>query len=311
MIIVRFRGGLGNQMFQYAFLLNLMKRYPHAEIVADISHYEVNSEHNGFELGKVFGIDLKVCDRKTLKQCSPYYIAPRGFEKYPSVVKSFIRNRWQYRYASQKKNTDCSYKQESHCSYEAQVYAFIQERISSGEAVYLDGLWQDVRYFENVKDEVFKAFSISYSTPEDINLFKEIESHQKPTLGVHVRRGDFTNSKFDICPLSYYKDALNLLDNEDTFAYIFTDEPEYVEENFSFISSKKIISHDIDHSYIDMALLGACETLVLSNSTFAFWAAYLSTHAKKVIAPKYSVIKKETKYQLNAPTSWIIVDNSK
>ena len=58
MIIVKFCGGLGNQMYQFAMLIALQKKYPKQEIKADISHYMLFEEHNGFELSSYFGIKL-------------------------------------------------------------------------------------------------------------------------------------------------------------------------------------------------------------------------------------------------------------
>ena len=47
-------GGLGNQMFQYAFYLSLKKKG--VPCVLDASLFLVNKSHNGFELFDVFGI---------------------------------------------------------------------------------------------------------------------------------------------------------------------------------------------------------------------------------------------------------------
>lgn len=41
-MVVRFSGGLGNQMFQYAFLLSLQYRFPQKTIEGDLGDYEVS-----------------------------------------------------------------------------------------------------------------------------------------------------------------------------------------------------------------------------------------------------------------------------
>jgi len=58
MIIVRFQGGLGNQMFQYAFLKALERVYPNVDIKADFTSYELNQYHYGLELSRVFNINI-------------------------------------------------------------------------------------------------------------------------------------------------------------------------------------------------------------------------------------------------------------
>lgn len=53
--IVFLQGGLGNQMFQYAFYLS--KRHSNMKIRCDYSLLQgQNRSHNGFELDDVFGI---------------------------------------------------------------------------------------------------------------------------------------------------------------------------------------------------------------------------------------------------------------
>ena len=56
--IVFLQGGLGNQMFQYAFYLS--KRHSNMKIRCDYSLLQgQNRSHNGFELDDVFGIWIK------------------------------------------------------------------------------------------------------------------------------------------------------------------------------------------------------------------------------------------------------------
>ena len=73
MILIRYRGGLGNQMFQYAFQLAVQQKYTDVSVLADLSHYTLNHEHNGFELQKYFGIELQTAKENEIRKISPYY----------------------------------------------------------------------------------------------------------------------------------------------------------------------------------------------------------------------------------------------
>ena len=56
MKIIRFWGGLGNQMFQYAFYKAMEKRYPNVK--ADLSCYDFDKSHNGYELDRIFNFNV-------------------------------------------------------------------------------------------------------------------------------------------------------------------------------------------------------------------------------------------------------------
>ena len=64
MIIVRFIGGLGNQMFQYAFYKRLSMQY--SMVKADITGFETYQIHNGFELEKIFNLSVEKADFKDI-----------------------------------------------------------------------------------------------------------------------------------------------------------------------------------------------------------------------------------------------------
>jgi hypothetical protein len=76
-ITIVFSGGLGNQMFQYAFYKSLKTMYPLTTIKTDISYYQVKKYHYGFELPKIFNVNLDDCSSSVLtnKQESVNYIA--------------------------------------------------------------------------------------------------------------------------------------------------------------------------------------------------------------------------------------------
>ncbi len=61
MKIVKFLGGLGNQMFQYAFYLSLQKCF--GTVKADITAFNDYELHNGFELEHIFPIHLNHASR--------------------------------------------------------------------------------------------------------------------------------------------------------------------------------------------------------------------------------------------------------
>ena len=71
MLIVRYTGGLGNQMFQYAIMVMLRKLFPKEEICADLTRYDLTFEHDGFDLIKYFNIEMDVANNYILKKIAP------------------------------------------------------------------------------------------------------------------------------------------------------------------------------------------------------------------------------------------------
>ena len=62
MIIVRVSSGLGNQMYQYALLCSLRKKYKDVEIKIDINDYKRNKLHTGYILDKIFEIKEEIAN---------------------------------------------------------------------------------------------------------------------------------------------------------------------------------------------------------------------------------------------------------
>ena len=209
MIIIKYRGGLGNQMFQYAFQIAIKKKYSETEVFADISHYQMLNEHNGFELEKLFDLSVDSVGEVTLKRISPYYVPGKKYKRLPKKLRDVIAHNLQYRYYNfqKKQRAKTYYKQEYHSSYEQEVF-----ELKMSQDWYLDGLWQDIRYFSDYEAAVRNAFR--FKNEERFNevdlLHLEKISHQD-SVGIHVRRGDFVNSKFDICSMEYYQKALNII----------------------------------------------------------------------------------------------------
>jgi len=136
--------------------------------------------------------------------------------------------------------------------------------------VKLGGHYQSYKYFHHNKDYIKELFSPSNSIREQI-----ISKYKDCFLatGIQVRRGDY--SKFPhhhpILPVKYYQDAVKLANP--TEVWIFSDDINWCKENLIFDCPVKYIK---DEDYIELYLLSFCRQLIISNSSFGWWAAYLN-----------------------------------
>ena len=67
MRLIKMTGGLGNQMFIYAFYLRMKKRHTNTRIdLSDMMHYNV---HHGYEMHRVFNLPkTEFCINQPLKK---------------------------------------------------------------------------------------------------------------------------------------------------------------------------------------------------------------------------------------------------
>jgi len=122
-----------------------------------------------------------------------------------------------------------------------------------------------------------------------IDLFEkqygEIFKKEK-TIVMHIRRTDYLSyGKRDISlPIAYFKQRLAAIENQDDYRIIFcSDDMPFVKENFP--AKPNYIFSD-NNEITDFQVLMNADIAIISNSTFAWWAAYLCEKKNRVMAPK-------------------------
>lgn len=144
------------------------------------------------------------------------------------------------------------------------------------------GFFQSDKWFKHIDAEIKKDFTF---IPEYFDAsFQVKEDLGGELIAIHIRRTDFvTNSNHVSQNMEYYDAALKLL--PDTCeVLIFSDEPEWCKQQPLFESDRFLVS-DTNNAYVDLCLMTLCDYVIMANSTYSWWGAYLS-NAKKIIAPK-------------------------
>lgn len=147
-----------------------------------------------------------------------------------------------------------------------------------------DGYWHDLRFFDEKTIDLFEFNDdIGLVNIEHINKFSKYNS-----ISVHIRRGDYMNNASvygNICTKEYYEKAINYFqDNfENNFFVFFSDDMEWVKENFNLTNALYVDNNKKDKSYIDMYLMSKCNHNIIANSTFSWWGAYLNKNKNKTV----------------------------
>lgn len=127
---------------------------------------------------------------------------------------------------------------------------------------------QNYEYFDKYRDEIRKIYSSGINSIDYV--------------AIHVRRGDYVNNPFyvDLWETEYYEKAMVEFPNERFM--IFSDDIEWCKDNFI---GKEYTFNEDEVDYEAMNVMASCKGIIMANSSFSWWAAYLS-NAEKVIAPK-------------------------
>ena len=258
MRLIKMIGGMGNQMFIYAFYLQMRKRFSDTRIdLSDMRHYRA---HNGYELERVFGIkDNEFCLPKPVKKILEFL---------------FFKVIWEGKHNLE---TTTAYTK----SY-------------SYPWVYFKGFYQSEKYFKEVEEDVRKAFTFDCSQANsESKRLAELIKADAHAVALHVRRGDYHSPKFyklygSVCTLEYYQAAVERVLKVDPKAhfYLFSDDPNWVREHINLPNATVVDCNRGKDSWQDMMLMSFCKHNIICNSTFSWWGAWLNSNpAKFVIAP--------------------------
>lgn len=268
MIIVQLKGGLGNQLFQYAAGLSLASLH-NVEVKVDISALKKPDE----EIGTFRNFDLQyikvpptIATQVQIAEFVKSNIVTTAFQKLLLPYKRKI------------------YK-ESSFNFDPNFY-------NAGNNLYLKGYRQSEEYFKNIKEAIRKAFELQ---PQLINHLKETAKYLQSTnsIAVHVRRGDYADKKVTdyhgMIAMEYYEAAIKYIQQQiNPNFYFFTDDVVWLRANMQLPANAEIYSGAISNNqYEDFYLMSQCNNQVIANSSFSWWAAWMNPNPNKiVIAPK-------------------------
>lgn len=290
---VMIKGGLGNQMSQYAFYLAISKRFGCGVVPLNFCF---SSEHNGFELQYVFSQIKTKFKKNFFLYLVTRLMATKKLGSLGGIVKKVIKKLmvdWI--------NEDYNY------NYNPDVFLK-----SDALVVFYLGGWHCEKYYEHVISDIRKAFRFDLTRLSSENFDIAQRMLQKESVSIHFRRGDYytVGSKLfgGVCDHSYFISAIEKIKVmvPNCEFYIFSDDPIWVKDNFN-IQGNFIENNKGRDSWQDMLLMSSCKHNIISNSSFSWWAAWLNGNSEKIVICPHKFISSENSTTDVYPEKWIRV----
>lgn len=144
------------------------------------------------------------------------------------------------------------------------------------------GYWQCPAYFDNIADTLKRELAFKFPLPAPLQSTANLLA-QSASVAVHVRRKQYTRTLAASC----YMEAFRLVREKVPGCrfFVFGDDPDWWTRH-DWPDDVAWISGPTHSALDDFRLMSLCKHFVVANSSFSWWAAWLGANSsKKVVAP--------------------------
>lgn len=283
MIEINIRGGLGNQMFEYAAARNYQLMYGDELILNKVSY-------QNDKFGRCYSLHYLNIDS-----------AVKVYEKKNIILTLFA--------AMSKFFPDIAL----HLGMKIGYFAWNGKKyyklpFMKNRKKYLYSYFQSERYFIENRDLIREELKVS---DEYCNKNKELleKIQTKNSVCVHIRRGDYVTGKLLMCSLEYYEKGIKYMNEniKDPQFFVFSDDIQWVKDH---LIKSDVIHYvdDVEHDYEELQLMYSCKHFIISNSSFSWWAQYLSDYTEKVVIAPEKWMPNDKEKRALYMDNWIILN---
>jgi hypothetical protein len=137
------------------------------------------------------------------------------------------------------------------------------------------------------------------------DLLQPWREQGRVTVGMSVRRGDYQKypGKFvQLFDTDYYDRALAELEDLDPIVIVTSDQPDWCRERYA---GDRFAFADSISDPAQMAMLTQCDHLIVANSSFSWWGAWLNDGPGRRIGPaKWMMIEERESQRDPLPDGW-------
>ena len=303
MIYLNIAGGLGNQLFQYAYGRYLQ------ELLNDNVTYLVSS-YKSDELREL-ALDKFDIDKSWIQDSDTVYwdshrlkkISYKIFKRLDEIFHFALTDNTPTKYYIEKQK-----RLQKHGLYVHEQHAYLMPNITCAKEKYADGLWHHPMYADKMIDALREELQLKSGIDLPAELQSDIEASE--SVCVHVRRGDYLNyNYYMVCNPAYYNECMLEIKkmHPQVKFFIFSDDIEWAKNNLNASEiAESVYVPQGNADYVDFELMRRCKHFIISNSTFSWWAAYLGEYKQKtVITPDKWYSDGRNKEWLNLD-GWIV-----
>lgn len=268
MLIMKYNGGLGNQMFQFAAIASLAKKL-NVDFSFDMSFFK-HKYARPYEMG-VFNVEKK--ESKDIR--TKLFWSIRRYLKTNNFLGINI--------------------------YRESSFNFEEKFSEIKDNTFIEGYFQSFKYID---DEIVEKYFNFKNEPDALNMQIVDTMQKEDSISLHIRRGDYVNKKryqnvYNHLSVKYYQTAMEIIakSTSSPVFYVFSDDIEWAKANLTIENLEEckqknarlvFICHNTGkNSYMDLRLMANCKHNIIANSSFSYWGAYLNKNDRKiVIAPE-------------------------
>ena len=293
MIYLSIMGRLGNQMFQYAFARRL-KELTGQKITIDFGYIDGFTQ-NGFSNSLS---DFSVCEFIEVHDKNEYRCLKYMQPNQRWIVRNIMRVERILNSVYKKiltGNTECRFIifQKIYSLILSQIGVFwfrhgyknFEKYIKNNNDIFLLGYYESKEYFDDIRNILLEEFTpVHPEMPHNKELYDIIRSTE--SVCVSIRRGDFLfSNEHNVCSEQYFYNAVERISKSvlnPTFI-IFSDDVDWVKQNMDFPCENIFYEKGDDPVWEKLRLMYSCKHFIISNSTFSWWAQYLSRNENKIV----------------------------
>jgi len=162
--------------------------------------------------------------------------------------------------------------------------------------VYMNGYFQSEKYFMGYENLIKETFSCKLPILQQKDYVRQLMTRNSVCISIKVEH-NVGHPAFDVCDKSYYTRAIDYIIQhvKNPLFFICSDNVPYVLEHFIDAKKYDYVCQEKGLAVSDsLAIMGTCKHFIIGNTSFGWWAQYLSNSSDKiVIAPNHWYRKEE------------------